>query len=74
MGEQTVEYAEDRTDPVIRLTASDPEGVTPIVWSLLDDASGVENLGIVQAPVDEPDDLEAVDIADRLLFSISQDG
>ena len=35
-GEQSVdEYAEDRTDAVLTLTARDPEGVTPIVWSLL---------------------------------------
>ena len=30
-----VEYAEDRTDGVITLAAPDPEGVAPIVWSLL---------------------------------------
>ena len=74
MGEQAVEYAEDRTDPVIRLMARDPEGVTPIVWSLLQDASGVENLGIVQAPTDVLDDLDTPDIADRALFEISQNG
>ena len=74
MGEQTVEFAEDGTGPVIRLMASDPEDVTPIVWSLLQDGMNVQDLGIVQAPVDNPNDVEEVDIADRALFKINQNG
>ena len=65
-----VEYAENGTDAVLTLTARDPEGVTPIVWSLLADAGGVQDLGIVQAPTDSQDDVDADDIADRTLFDI----
>ena len=32
----TIEYAENGTGPVATLTATDPEGVTPIIWSLAD--------------------------------------
>ena len=38
IGEQTVEYVENSTGPVIRLMAKDPEDVTPIVWSKLENA------------------------------------
>ena len=76
VGEQSVEYAEDRDDAVLTLTASDPEGVTPIVWSLLQDAGGEQNAGIFTdtAPADgdddTADDVETPDIADRALFDI----
>ena len=73
VGEQTVRYAEEGTGPVIRLMARDPEGVTPIVWSLLDDATGDQDLGIVQVP-EVADDVADTDIADRALFNISQEG
>ena len=33
----TYQYAENGTDPVVTFTANDPEGVTPIVWSVLTD-------------------------------------
>ena len=33
-GEQTVPYAENGTGPVATFTARDPEGASPIVWSL----------------------------------------
>ena len=33
-GTRTVEYAENGTGPVATFTASDPEGASPIVWSL----------------------------------------
>ena len=72
--EMAVEYAEDRTDAVLTLTARDPEGVTPIVWSLLTDAEGTQDLGIVQAPDDAADDVEADDVIDEPDFKISQDG
>ena len=86
MGQQSVEYAEDRTDPVLTLSASDPESVTPIVWSLLDDATGNQNLGIFtddgvdggtenDGIDDNPnDDVAPADIADRDDFMISQNG
>ena len=77
--QQSVEYAENGTDPVLTLRASDPEGVMPIVWSLLQDAGGVQNLGII---TDTPpagsagpdDDVVTPDIADRDLFDISENG
>ena len=73
IGEQRVEYAENSTGPVIRLMARDPEGVTPIVWSLLPNAGGIQDLGIEQAP-DEADDVGDDDIADRGFFEVSQNG
>ena len=72
IGEQTVRYLENSTGPVIRLAAKDPEGVTPIVWSLLrvdDDAT--QDLGIFPA---DDDDVGSDDIADHLRFDISQNG
>ena len=45
IGEQTTEYVENGTGPVIRLMATDPEGVTPIVWSLLEDAANEQRPG-----------------------------
>ena len=71
--EMTVEYAEDRTDAVLTLTARDPEGVTPIVWSLLTVEDGTQDLGIVTVPED-PDDVKAADVVDHDDFKISQDG
>ena len=73
-GQQHVEdYAEDRTDAVLTLTARDPEGVTPIVWSLLMNAEGVQDLGIVTDD-EVPDDVGADDVVDHADFKISQDG
>ena len=86
IGEQTTQYAENSTGPVIRLTAEDPEGVTPIVWSLLADAGGAQpddqnpqNLGIFtdsnnDGVDDNTDDLVDDDIADREHFAISSSG
>ena len=59
--QDSVMYAENGTGPVLTLSASDPEGVGPIVWSILQDDEGVQNLGIVQAPVDDADDVEPED-------------
>ena len=80
-GEKSVdEYAEDRTDAVLTLKARDPEGVTPIVWSLLQSDAGEQDLGIftdtdpVDGADDSADDVGADDIADRALFDISQEG
>ena len=37
-GQRTVEYPENGTGSVATFTASDPEGASPIVWSLTDGA------------------------------------
>ena len=37
--DDTYEYAENRADPVVTLTANDPEEVDTIVWSLLTDST-----------------------------------
>ena len=60
-------------------TADDPEGVSPIVWSLLDDATGEQNLGIFtdsepDGVDDSADDVGADDVADVRLFAINQNG
>ena len=73
MGQQAVSYVENSTVPVIRLRATDPEGVRPIVWSLMDDAMDDQDLGIVTVP-EVADDVDGEDIADRALFEISQSG
>ena len=68
-GEQSINYEENDTKSVITLTASDPEGVTPIVWAFLEDATETQDLGIVTVPEDA-DDVDGDDIADRALFKI----
>ena len=68
--QDSVMYAENGTGPVLTLSASDPEGVGPIVWSILQDEGGVQDLGIVQAPEDAPDDVADTDVADRASFGI----
>ena len=83
-GEQTVSYAEKGEGSVLRLSASDPERVTPIVWGFLEDAEGVQNLGIFtddgeaggtanDGVDDSADDVADADIADHALFKI-EDG
>ena len=79
IGQQTVEYEENSTGPVIRLMARDPEGVTPIVWSLLEDAGGDQDLGIftdtnTDGNDDSADDVAPADIADADNFEMSQNG
>ena len=55
-----VEYAENGKDPVATFTAVDPEGATPITWSL------------AEAAVDH--EATAADVADYMHFDISKDG
>ena len=58
----TIEYPENGKDPVATFTATDPEGATPITWSI---------------PTDDPDDggdLTAADNADSEHFDIDKDG
>ena len=64
--EDTFEYAEDATGPVARFTATDPEGVKPIVWSLLTDDDGEQDVDGI-APVD---DVEMADVAGYESFTI----
>ena len=84
MGEQSVSYAENGEGQVLRLSATDPENVRPIVWSLLTNASGEQNLGIFtddgvsggtanDGNDDSADDVGADDVADHALFDI-EDG
>ena len=67
--EVTIDRAEDATGPVANFTARDPEGVTPIGWSLLQEDI-TQNLD----GVDPPDDISTDDIADRGRFKISSEG
>ena len=80
--QQSFTYAENGTGPVATFTGTDPEDVTPIVWSLLSEADATENeqnLGIfidsnADGNDDSDNDVVAADVADVALFSISQSG
>ena len=87
--QMVVEYPENGEGPVATFTASDPEGVSPIVWSFLmsDDATAqttgpnVQNLGIFTDDPNNPDgeddavdDVIEADTVDFTYFDISQDG
>ena len=77
--QQSFTYAENGTGPVATFAATDPEGVSPIVWSLLADAANEQNLGIFIDPDadgddDSDDDVAAADVIDFGDFSISQSG
>ena len=73
-----VTLAHDENDPAMvgSFRAVDPEGVIPIVWSLLQDAADAQDI----PGYDDPDiagtdnDIEAADIADRDDFEISSAG
>ena len=62
----SLEYAENRMDPVDTFTGVDPEG-RPVYWSLLDALTD-------PAPTVGGTALEATDIADAGAFTISSDG
>ena len=49
--EQSFTYAENGDGPVATFTASDPEGVSPIVWSLLESEVGVQDLAFSPTPI-----------------------
>ena len=73
--QQSFTYAENGTGPVATFTATDPEGVSPIVWSLLDDEDGTQDLGIFEDPPSTTaDDVDTADVADFGDFAISQSG
>ncbi len=59
----TIEYAENGKDPVATFTAVDPEGATPITWSLA-----------TSAQIGAEDDLADADNADAASFEIDKDG
>ena len=63
-GATTIEYTENSKDAVVTLTAGDPEGATPITWSLPADNADPDGGG----------DLVADDAEDNGDFNISQDG
>ena len=81
MGEQVVpSYVENGEGPVLTLSATDPEKVTPIVWGFLENADGVQNLGIFTDAVlpidgldDSEDDVAPADVVDFANFEI-EDG
>ena len=62
-----IEYAENGKGPVATFTAEDPEGVTPITWTLAQDTN-IE--GVVQADIDDKDLFE-IDMKDGMLKFIS---
>ena len=71
-GEANVEYDEKDTGPVVTLSASDPERVTPIVWSLTAagaDPDGVDG-GLVTADAQDNGDFE-INAGGELTFSAS---
>ena len=68
----TVDYDENDTSSVLTLTAEDPERASPIIWSLLDNATGDQDIPGVGTADD--DDVGNDDIADRALFDIGPDG
>ena len=77
--QQSFTYAENGTGPVANFAARDPEGVTPIVWSLLTDHAGLQDLGIFidgdgDGIDDAEDDVEAGDVAGFDDLEISQSG
>ena len=66
---ETFYHQENDDEPVVTLTANDPEGVTPIHWDILTDAMGNQDLpgGIVAA---DADDVMPDDVADFALFEV----
>ena len=74
----TIEYDENGTDPVVTLTANDPEDVDTIVWSLLTDtevlAQVANNANFQDIDGDGEDDVLMADTVDAPYFSISSGG
>ena len=63
MGRDSVNFAENGKDPVATFTAEDPEGATPIAWSLA-----------TATQVGAEGDLADTDNADAASFGIDEDG
>ena len=70
-GEGSVNYNEKETDPVVTLTADDPEDVTPIYWDILM-TDVVADLPGGETGADA-DDIDGDDIVDGSLFTV-EDG
>ena len=68
----TYQYAENGTDPVVTFTANDPEGVTPTVWTVLQDGDGNQDID-GDGPADT-DDVADADAVDAVHFTINGDG
>ena len=66
----TIMYAENGEDPVATFTATDPEGATPITWSLATDAA-IE--GVDAADIADGDDHFMIDEDGELKFSSPPD-
>ena len=66
----SIVHDENDTDPRITLTATDPEDVSTILWSLLDNAGGDQDI----PGEDGADNVGPDDIADRALFEVSAAG
>ena len=67
---EDIDHTENDTAPVITLTATDPEEVSPILWSVLDDDDGPQDI----PGEDGADNVASADIADRDLFEVSAAG
>ena len=66
----TVQYNENDDVPVITLTATDPEGASPILWSLLEDHGGAQDI----PGEDGTDNVNVGDFEDHAMFKISANG
>ena len=69
---ETFYHHENNGEPVVTLTADDPEGVTPIYWSILDDDMGVQDLpgGVDGDDVGDADvpDFDSFNVKDGVLM------
>ena len=68
--EQFFTYAENGDGPVATFTASDPEGATPVFWSLVQS----EGFSAIDTDGDGPEDIMPDDVADEKFFKIDQNG
>ena len=71
-GPQTVNYAENRTNPVATFTARDPERATPINWSLAADTFTLDLND--NDDFTDPGDVAATDSVDGSRFKITSEG
>ena len=68
-GEVSIEHNENDTGPVVTLTATDPDKVTPIYWDILETDTGNQDLpgGNEGATAD---DIGPLDVADHASFKV----
>ena len=75
MAENTEEYAENDTRSVLTLSVDDPEGATPITWSLPAGVDGDGNCTAIATDLNDAADPPSVeDAQDNCVFKISQSG